>query len=218
MPTLVSRPVRVRAGRWAAAVLALVVASLGNLVVAAGPASAHASLIQSSPGPGQVVGGTLDFVDLAFVDVVSQAKVLVSHNGIEVPGTTAADSGVIIRFTFNQPLTDPGRYDVTYSWLASDGHPTEEVYAFTYQPSAKPAFRIGQPGGPSTSPGGRSWLKIGIFAVLVVALAGLALMFLLQVQNRRSAADGAEPRSAARPPARPADRRPPSRSRGPGPG
>lgn len=191
MRTLASRPIRARAGRWVAAVAVLVLGAAGVLVAVADPASAHTTLFQTSPSPGQTVGGRVDFVDLAFIEVVSQAKVLVTHNGIEVPGTTLNDSGVVIHFAFAQPLTEPGRYDVTYSGLAGDGHDATEAYSFTYQPSAAPAFHIGQPGGPPASPkvAGRSWFRVGAFAVLVAALAGLALMLLLQVQNRRAVAD-----------------------------
>lgn len=204
MRTLASRPFRARAGRWVAAVIVLVLGTTGLTLASGSPASAHTTLFKTSPEPGQTVGGTLDFVDMAFADVVSQARILVTHNGIEVPGTTVNDSGVVIHFTFAQPLTESGRYDVTYSGLASDGHDATEAYTFIYQPNAPPAFHIGQPGGPPARPGvaGRSWLRVGAFAVLVVAVAGLALMFLLQVQNRRSAAaaDGPSDTSRGGPP------------------
>lgn len=178
---------RNRPWRPALTLVAALVAALVAVLVAAGPASAHTDLLQASPGPGQQTGGTVDFVDLAFLDRVSDVAISVTHGGQPVPGTVTVPDGQIIRFVFDQPLSDPGRYDVTYLRTSSDFDRTAETYFFTYEPASPQAFHLGQVSPPAAASGsGRNWIEIGALAVLVVALAGLGFLYLTRVESRRA--------------------------------
>lgn len=158
---------------WSVAVATLTLAS---------PAAAHTDLLQASPGPGQMAGGVIDFIDFAFLEPVSEAVVDVEFDGETVPGTTVQAEGQIIRFEFDEPLSSAGRYDVSYSILSFDLDHTEASFFFTYDPDAPQAIRI----GTVDLPGGRNWVLIIVTAVLIVTIVGLAFQLLSRVEARRS--------------------------------
>jgi methionine-rich copper-binding protein CopC len=150
------------------------------------PAAAHSELLQASPGPAQQVGGTVDFVDLVFMASVSGAVVEVSQNGTPVPGTTEVADGLIISFALDQPLTTPGRYDVSYTVTAGDQDRGTETYFFTYEPASPQAFRLGQTTEPDSGLLDRP-RTIATIAV-VVGLCAVAFGYLISLERRRSAA------------------------------
>lgn len=170
----------------------LVVLALVGPSLAAGPAGAHTELLQASPGPGQRAGGEIDFVDLVFLEPVSGATVEVSLDGVVLDGSMVVTDGSIIRFELAEPLSSPGRYEVTYRMISFDGDETVDSYPFTFEPDAPQALRIGDPvTGEVPGSGGRNWLFLISTAVLIAALAGLAFLFLsrLESRRRRAAAD-----------------------------
>ncbi len=164
--------------------LAVVVAT-GALVVGlvgAGPAAAHTDLLQASPGPGQRAGGTIDFIDLAFTEPVTEAAVQVLFGGSSLPGQVTVGEGAIIRFELDEPLAQSGTYEVRYQMISYDLDPTESSFSFLFEPDAPQAFRIGQVPEEDT---GRNWTQIIATAVLVASLAGLAFLFLNRIESRR---------------------------------
>lgn len=154
--------------------------------VGAGPAAAHGQLLQASPGPGQQAGGLVDFIDLAFLEDARDTVVVVTQNGAPVPGTTTVANGRIVRYAFNPPLTVPGRYDVTFTATWVDNDRVTETYYFNYDPTAPPPVHIGSAVAPPAS--GWSTVRIVATVVLVTAMAGLAFLYLLQLERRRSRA------------------------------
>ena len=156
--------------------------------VGAGPAAAHGQLLQASPGPGQKAGGLVDFIDLAFLEDATDAVVVVTKDGAPVPGTTTVANGRIVRFQFDPPLSAPGRYDVTFTatWLDQDR--VSEAYYFTYDAAAQAPRHIGSADSLAQPGGGWSSLKIVATVVLITAMFGLAVLYVLQLERRRSRA------------------------------
>ena len=172
--------------------LALVGVVTALIAVGARPAWAHTSLLQGSPGPGDRVGGVVDFVDLAFLEPVTEAEITVLLDGEVLAGTTTVAEGRIIRFELDEPITEPARYDVTWDMISFDGDATVDGYAFVYDPSAPAARRIGTPptAGTGAGPGvvpAFEWGRLAAAAVLVVCLAGLVFVALTWIDDRRPA-------------------------------
>jgi methionine-rich copper-binding protein CopC len=175
--------------------LAALAGGVGGILTVGGadPAAAHTDLLQASPGPSQQAGDPLQFIDLAFLEPVSDAVVRVTFDGAELPGTMLTDEGTIIRFQLEEPLSQPGRYDVSYEMLSFDLDQTESGFFFTFAPDSPPPLRLGNV--TEAGSGGRDWIPIIATVVLVGSLAGLAFMFLDRLEGRRQTADvrGDEP-------------------------
>lgn len=150
------------------------------------PAAAHGELLQASPGPGQRAGGVVDFIDLAFLQDATGVVVEVTRDGAAVAGVTTVASGRIVRFAFDEPLTEPGRYDVTFtaSWMDEDR--VSEAYYFTYEPDSPAPVHIGAVPTPSQQ-GGWSTVKIVATVVLITSLLSLAFLYIVHLERRRSA-------------------------------
>ncbi len=169
-------------------VLAAVATVLG--AATARPAVAHTELLQASPGPGQVAGGEIDFVDLAFLEPVSDVTVTVSRSGAEIPATVPVADGRIIHVELGDPLTEPGRYDVAYELTSADLDRTSGAFFFTYDPAATPARRIGA--GPA-APTDRNWALVVTTIALgavVLALAGRLALRLARLRSGLPAGTG----------------------------
>ena len=163
--------------------LLLTVATVG-----VSPAAAHGKLLQASPGPGQNAGGVVDFIDLAFLEDATDAVVTVTKDGAPVPGTTTVTSGRIVRFAFNPPITAPGRYDVTFTATWVDQDRVSEAYYFTYDAAAPAPVHIGSVDDLPQPRSSWSSVKIVATVVLITAMFGLAVLYVLQLERRRSRA------------------------------
>ncbi len=165
----------------------VVVSTLVALAAGAGPAAGHTDLLQGSPGPGQQVGGTVDFVDLAFVGPVTDVRIVVTDpDGRPVPGQMVVADGQIVRFTM-EPLTVPGRHVLEYDMISEDGDPTEGSYFFSYTPEATQPFplsRVNLPDPPSET--GETVRTVAL-VVAVVALLGLCVVLLVTLRRRQAA-------------------------------
>ena len=133
------------------------------------PASAHTALLGASPGPDQTVGGVVEGIDLAFLDPITDAIVTVSYNGAPVPGSTTVANGELIRFEFDQPLQEVGRYQVFYEMTSFDSDYTTSGFFFTYDVNAAPLVPLDAPGANDDSS----------FPILPTAIAGIVLVALL---------------------------------------
>ncbi len=174
-------PVRIRPSATGLVLVLLLAVVVGSTSAA----SAHTDLLQGSPGPGQQVGGTVDFVDLVFVDPVANAAVTIEGpDGQELGGTTVVTDGQIIRYEM-APLTEVGRYVTRYSMISADGDFTESGFFFVYEPSAIEPIRLGDADIPSSG-----WSPVAIAASVVFGLAmiGLVLVFLAKLERDRAAA------------------------------
>ena len=183
-------PVRAAVAPLAGLAVVLAVATVLGLV-AAQPASAHTDLLQGSPAPGQNVGGRIDFIDLVFTEPVSEAVITVTFDGEVLSGTMAATEGPIIRLDLDEPLSDPGRYEVRYEMISFDLDDTVETFFFTYDPAAPEPPRL----GVVVESSGTNWAAIIASAVLLAALAGLLYLFVKRLEAQR---DEAEPKPNAR--------------------
>ena len=173
-----ARPAR-RVGGAAApgrAVVAFLAAALA-LLAAPVPAGAHTDLLQSSPGPSSSVGGTVDFIDLVFVDPVRHVQIeLVGPDGVAIDGEMQVADGQIIRYRM-PALELVGTYTVSYLMQSADGDETVGGFAFSYDPAAREPFRLGELEAPSNT-----WRNVGL---VLVAIAGLALIVYILVMLAR---------------------------------
>ncbi len=151
-------------------------AALASAAVLTLPAAAHTAMLRASPDRNATVGGSIQVIDLEFLDPITDASVMLSYNGAPIAGTTTVPDGKVITFTLDQPLAQPGRYQLSYEMISLDGDFTTGGYFFTFDPLAAQPARIEAPasGGWSTT------------TILTVAAAGLAvLVALLAVSIRR---------------------------------
>jgi methionine-rich copper-binding protein CopC len=171
---------------WIVAVLL----ALGALWVFSEPAGAHTDLLQGSPGPGQQAGGEIDFIDLVFVEPVTDAVVtLQDPDGNLIDGETTNPDGQIIRFESSDPIEITGRYIVRYNMTSADGDFTEAAYFFTYNPESVQPVRLGQLATSSTL---RTVGRIAAGVVFAACIIGLALLFLTKLERDRAAASNTQ--------------------------
>ncbi|MEL6983971.1 MAG: copper resistance protein CopC [Actinomycetota bacterium] len=170
----VGAPPRPRAvGLATAAFLAVV-----TVVLAVVPVGAHTDLIQGSPGPGQRVGGDVDFIDMVFGAPVTEVEVvLLGPDGMSIAGEMEVADGQIIRHRLDEAVTEPGRYLVEYEMISDDGDFTERSYFFDYDPAAPAPTRLGEVDIPD-----ESWFTT---RNVIAALAVLALLAACGVLVRR---------------------------------
>jgi methionine-rich copper-binding protein CopC len=159
-----------------AAVLALLAASV--------PAGAHTDLLQSSPGPSSSVGGTVDFIDLVFVDPVRNVQIeLVGPDGMPIDGEIQVGDGQIIRYRM-PALELVGTYTVSYTMASADGDETVGGFAFGYDPAAREPFRLGELDLPSNT--GRN-VRLVLGAIAGLALIVSILVMLARLERNRAA-------------------------------
>lgn len=177
-------PTRRAVPRAAAAGVVVVLGWLALAMFGISGAGAHTDLLQSSPGPAQRAGGTVDFIDLVFVEPISDFElVLEDPSGDLVDGEIENDEGQIIRYRM-PALTETGRYVVRYTMLSADGDVTESAYFFTYHPDAVQPVRLGEVDVPSNT---RPVVATVAGVVLVLSLVGLAMIFLTKLERDRAA-------------------------------
>ena len=126
-----------------AAVLA-VLAALALLLVTAGPASAHATLVAASPTRGSEMADPPREVLLRFsepvaidrrsVEVYDAFGFRIDTGGPVYPG----DDLSLVRIGLRAPLAEQS-YLVVWRVVSADGHPAEGSYTFGYRVPARPA-------------------------------------------------------------------------------
>lgn len=145
------------------------------VVFAASNARAHTEVQRATPGPGEVVAGSVDQVRLQFLDpVLPRVRITVrTTEGNVVPGLGVVDHtddgrNAVVRF---DPLPVPGDYVVEYDFVALDGDAQTDGYRFSVV--------------PSTAEGGRSILGPVALGVAIVVLVGALVVSI----RRRSAVE-----------------------------
>ena len=131
----------------------------------------------------------MTFVDLLFLEPVSEASVAVTYNGVPIPGRTTVPEGEVITFTLDQPLTEPGRYQVSYEMISFDTDFTTGGFFFTYDPAAGQVARIAEPGSDGTS--SNTLLISGLGFAAVAALLGV-VVWRIDARRREQYLDDAD--------------------------
>lgn len=100
-------------------------------------ALAHASLVESTPAPGETVGPNLEAIRLRFDDELAQESSLavLGTNFQPVPGLEMQVQGETIIAQLSSPLP-PDTYTVQWVAVASDGDTTQGSFQFGVQETA----------------------------------------------------------------------------------
>ena len=160
------------------------------LLLGTSPAAAHTDLLQSSPGAFTEVGGTVDFIDLVFVDPVRDVAIeVVGPDGAAVDGRMEVADGQIIRYRM-PALQMVGDYTVSYTMISADEDESAGRFSFAYNPTARQPFRLGEVDLPSNTR-----RNIGLALSLVVGLALIAAILILLARLERNRAALAERRA-----------------------
>jgi hypothetical protein len=152
----------------------LVMAAVGMLLTLAlgARASAHGGLIVGVPGPGQAAGGSIDVVQLFFLEEITAAEVSVTApDGSEIAGDLEQPTIDLLEYTIPE-LSTEGPYIVNYGVDFVDGTSFESAYQFTYDLSAPAVLPIEVANRrPGTSIGQR--IALGVLVAAIVGLVGL---------------------------------------------
>lgn len=156
------------------------VAALAVTALLALPTGAHTVMRRASPDRDATAGGSVGFVDLDFFGPVTDAAVTVAYNGVPVAGRTTVADGEVITFALDQPLAQPGRYQVSYEIISTDGDFTSSAFFFTYDPAADQPARI-----ESSGSGGFSITTLVVSGAGLVVAVGLLALFVRRIDDRR---------------------------------
>ncbi|MFZ5823856.1 MAG: copper resistance CopC family protein [Bacillota bacterium] len=137
----------------------LVLFSLALLLVRALPAAGHAAPVIMDPPGGAVLGAVPKAVRLQFSQPVELqfSQVEVSSGGQTIGDRSALRLDGARRLIYPLPPLAPGRYDVKWRVLSTDGHVTEGSYWFRVAEGAKETTASGGPEGAEPT-GAGGWL------------------------------------------------------------
>lgn len=146
----------------------MVIIAVGGLMVA--PLQAHSEVFERAPAAGQVVGGTVDRIDISFWAPIAAGEIQVNgpdDQPIAVGDTVLAENLRIITADIPQ-LDVAGTYVVTHTELADDGDEQTARFAFTYDPTSSERVTplIARDTGPN-------WVLLGAVGGAILLLAGL---------------------------------------------
>jgi methionine-rich copper-binding protein CopC len=182
---------RVLAG--AVVVAAAMTAALGG----ASTASAHDSLVSSTPAAGDTVSSLsevrLDFSANLLGTDGGNIVIVVGPDGRRYESDCAALAGPTL--TLPVALGEPGDYSVEWRAVSSDGHPVSGVIPFAYTGEAvstgaetspcASASGVADAEAEPESPGGMSGLTLGlVLGGGVVVLVGVLLVIILRTRSR----------------------------------
>lgn len=144
----------------------LVVAVVGLSI---SPLMAHSEVFERAPASGQVLGGTVDHIDISFWAPVASGEILLAgpdDRPISVGETTLLSNGRVVTTDF-EALVEPGRYVVTHTELADDGDIQTASFAFTFDPEsdARLTSLVARDDGPN-------WVLLGGVTGVILLLAG----------------------------------------------
>ncbi|MGH8878874.1 MAG: copper resistance CopC/CopD family protein, partial [Stackebrandtia sp.] len=129
---------RARGRHWRAAILGLGVV-IALLALSASPASAHATVVSSTPQEGKTLDKAPGEVVIKFsepVSVVAADTGVTAPDGSKAHASTAVSEGDQIRYDLRGDLPD-GTYVVSYRVISADGHPVPGGYTFSVGKSSK---------------------------------------------------------------------------------
>jgi len=169
----------------ARAALAAAGAALALVALSATPASAHASLVRSSPANGSTVTSAPSRVTLTFDDAITRAAIVVTDStghrvdrgATRVVGTVAA---------VDVDLADAGRYAIAYRVVSDDSHPVTHTLSFAFAPTGSVA-----PAAATTTPqddDGSILRPVAVIGLGLLAFAVLAVALVRALRANRRAA------------------------------
>ncbi|UPK66479.1 copper resistance protein CopC (plasmid) [Rhodococcus pyridinivorans] len=138
-------------------IVTVLAAACAALLLTAGPAQAHSSLIDSTPGFDSVVDRSPEQVELVFNQNINPAFATVTvtdGGGVQHSGGEALVAGDRVSVAVPEPLS-AGSYTVGYRVVSADGHPITGSYSFTVTAAAEgagPASGATTPALPQDTP------------------------------------------------------------------
>lgn len=177
-------------GRVVSMAVLLAVTAAGAVAGVAGSAvRAHSGLAAASPGPGVVVGGSIERVRLFYLEPILEIDASVtSPSGVVLASEVVLVSEIEATIELAGPLDEPGEYAVRHEVLSSDGDRVPAAYLFTYDPEAPPPVLEIVPEEDDGGPPG--WLLPAVVGVGAALLAVLAWRLVAARRRARIAADG----------------------------
>jgi copper transport protein len=183
-------------------VLATLAVAFGLLVLLAGPAAAHASLVSVDPPDGARLDESPSTVTLTFSERVSAdlggVRVL-DHDGRQVQQGAARVDGAVVSVDLQADLPD-GTYVVSYRVVSADGHPVRGGSVFGVGSDAVDTGALGRVADAGSD---RAWEVVGgigrgfAYAGALVA-AGGALFLSVVLRAEAGAAETSERRRLVR--------------------
>jgi methionine-rich copper-binding protein CopC len=145
--------------------------------VFAAPASAHNTLVSTTPGDGASVARTPAAVVLTFNEPAIALGTEIVVNG--PAGAVQQGTPRLVDNTVSQDLqpgAPAGTYRVAWRVTSADGHPVSGTYTFTSRAAGRgqPATTTGTGPGASSTGGSSGWIWAGVG--LVVALTATAII------------------------------------------
>ncbi len=178
--------------------LVFAAAVVAGSFVGARTAWAHSGLAAASPGPGAVVGGEIDVVQLFYGDIILEFDAtLTTPSGEILPAEPVMLSEITAELRLEEPLSEPGEYALRHTILSFDDDVVEAAYLFTFEPGADPPILIFIEEDDDDG-GGLAWWAwaiIGVGALLIVVLAVRLVLSIRRARAGRSPAK-AEPGAA----------------------
>ena len=148
------------------------------VVAVAGPAFAHATVVGTTPGDGQLVHGDVPMVSVQFDDVVTlvpYALAMTTDGGIPV----ALETPRVVHGRTLEALVQThlaaGRYIVAWRIQADDGHLESSSFSFTVAGGSAPSTGQQVAAAPTPKPGQPIWPVVVAAAIAVSAGAGAGL-------------------------------------------
>jgi len=183
---------KLKLARFAALVVVTPTLAVACLFGAALPASAHSTLVSSSPADGSTVTQAPAQVVLTFnenIIAVGDAVSVVSPSG-KVVSTGAA---VVLNATVTQrlgQLTENGLYQMSYRITSADGHVVTRTLSFTLNVPGLPSVTA----TPSASTSGGSGISTTVIVLIVVAVVvvGAGIFGLVSYNERSKRREDAE--------------------------
>lgn len=167
-----------------------VASSIAALFVGLGVAWAHSGLAAASPGPGAIVGGEIDRIEIFYGDIITafDGTITLQTTGETLPSTSELTSDIAGTIFLDQPLSENGEYAVRHTITSLDSDVVEATYLFTFETSAAPPqFVFVEEEEENTSPP-VLWIVLGV-GLVVIAVLSLRLIVALRRRNRAAATD-----------------------------
>ena len=99
-------------------------------------AFAHTALKQATPAADAVVAVAPAKIELVFTESVKLVKLQIMASDHEMPSNFAPNATAQAAFAFETPGMHPGTFTVNWSVIGADGHPVNNSYKFTVDPTA----------------------------------------------------------------------------------
>lgn len=172
----------VAAGLFVVALVALL--SVADSHTARAQDAGDAGVAGASPGPGAVVGGEIDVVQLFYADIITSFDAVLTGPDGEVDGEPVVVSEINAELRLAVPLSEPGAYRVDHTIVTTDGDTVEAAFEFTYVPDAAAPIivflDVEDEGGGLHWWG---WTLIGVIAAVIVALVIRLVASIRRVQS-----------------------------------